>query len=417
MTPSSSLARRAVLGALVCQMGLGLGGYVLAAFLRPIVAELGWSRAAFSVSTLPFLLGMSLASPLVGGLTDRLGPHRVFAAGIVVVAGTLAGLSSMQTLWEFYAWGFVLGLGVTGLGDIPAGTVVARHVGAHAGLALGVAYIGSNIGGALVPLIASAVTEAANWRVALQVLGAIGLAVILPAALWIVPDGRNGDAEGPAPDETAAAGMSLAEARGTRSFWILGFVLFSFYFYYVGINHHLVAFLTDEGFTDAAAARRFSFVVAVGIAGKLGIGAIADRVGLRRAMLLTFGLLTAASWLLLILGHAPRMLPVFLTVHGFTVAAENVLLPLAITACFGARHLPAIYGALMLALLPGGALGPYLSGLSFDRLGTYQPAFATFAIGNLFALVGLMTLPLGGRHEVSRFGASADRGRGPGGGP
>ena len=80
----------------------------------------------------------------------------------------------MQTLWEFYAWGFVLGLAVTGLGDIPAGTVVARHVRAQAGLALGVAYIGSNIGGALVPLVASAVTEAANWRVALQVLGALG---------------------------------------------------------------------------------------------------------------------------------------------------------------------------------------------------------------------------------------------------
>jgi MFS family permease len=132
-------ARRAILGALICQMGLGLGGYVLAAFLRPIVAELGWSRAAFSVSTLPFLLGMSLASPLVGAVTDRIGPRRVFAAAIVVVAGTLAGLSSMQTLWQFYGWGFVLGFAVTGLGDIPAGTVVARHVRGQAGLALGVA--------------------------------------------------------------------------------------------------------------------------------------------------------------------------------------------------------------------------------------------------------------------------------------
>lgn len=390
----NATARRAVLGALVCQMGLGLGGYVLAAFLKPIVTELGWSRAAFSVSTFPFLLAMSLASPLVGTATDRLGARRVFATGILVVAAALVGLSTMQTLWGFYAWGFVLGLGVTGLGDIPAGTVVARHVRGRTGLALGVAYIGSNIGGALVPLIATAVTAAASWRVALQVLAALGVLLILPAALWIVPDGK-GDAGAEPEDEPAAAGMSLAEARRTRAFWVLAAVLFSFYCYYVGVNHHLVAYLSDEGFTDAAAARRFSYVVAIGIAGKLGIGALTDRVGLRRAVLLTFGLLTGGSWLLLALGHVPLLLPVFLTVHGFTVAAENVLLPLAVTACFGARHLPAIYGALMLALLPGGVIGPTVSGWSFDALGTYRPAFAVFALGNVLALAGLAALRLG----------------------
>ena len=85
-------------------------------------------------------------------------------------------------------------------------------------------------------------------------------------------------------------------------------------------------------------------------------------MGLRRAVLITFGALTAASWMLLALGAAPWLMPVFLTVHGFTVAAENVLLPLAVAACFGPRHLPAIYGALMLALLPGGTIGPAISG-------------------------------------------------------
>ena len=70
-----------------------------------------------------------------------------------------------------------------------------------------------------------------------------------------------------------------------------------------------------------------------------------------------------------------------------------------------------------LALLPGGVLGPYLSGLSFDRLGTYQPAFTAFAVGNLLAFLALTTLPLRGKAEQGRFGADAGRGRGPGGGP
>jgi len=390
-------ARRAVLGALVCQMGLGLGGYVFAAFLKPIVTELGWSRTAFSVSSLPFLLAMSLASPVVGAATDRLGPRRVFAGGITVVAAALVGLSCMQTLTQFYVLGFVLGMGATALGDIPAGTVVARFVRGHAGLALGLVYIGSNIGGALVPIVATSVTGISSWRTALQVLAAIGLVLILPAALWLVPGGSGiaGDARADAPE--AADGLTLPQARGTRAFAILGAVLFLFYCYYLGVNNHLVAYLTDEGFSDASAARHFGYVVAVGIAGKLGIGLVTDRLGLRAAVLATFGALTAGSWLLLYLAAVPAMRPVFLTVHGLTVAAENVLLPLVVVGCFGARHMPAIYGALMLTLLPGGVIGPLAAAWSFDVLGSYRPAFGAFAVGTVVALAGLAALPLARR--------------------
>jgi MFS family permease len=380
-------ARRAIAGAMICQMGLGLGGYVFAAFLKPIVTELGWSRTAFSVSSLPFLVAMAFASPIVGASADRFGPRRIFAAGICVVAAALVGLSFMQAIWQFYVLGFVLGLGATALGDIPAGTVVARFVRGHAGAALGFVYIGSNIGGALVPLVATGVTGMASWRVALRVLAVIGLAVVLPAALRLVPGGSGMRAETNATIETD--GVSLAAARRMPAFSVLAGVLFLFYCYYLGVNNHLVAYLSDAGFGDAAAARSFGYTVAVGIAGKLGIGLLVDRVGLRAATLATFGALAAGSWLLLGLGAAPALRPIFLTVHGASVAAENVLLPLVVVACFGARHMPAIYGALMLALLPGGVVGPLVAARSYDVLGSYRPAFASFAAGNLLALAGL----------------------------
>jgi MFS family permease len=346
---------------------------------------------------LPFLLAMALASPVVGAATDRFGPRRVFATGIVVVVTALLGLSAMRTLWQFYALGFLLGMGATALGDIPAGTAVARFVRGHTGLALGVVYIGSNVGGAIVPIVATHVAEVATWRAALQVLAALGLVVILPAALWLVPGGTGEPEPAAEPDGTPADGITLAAARPTRAFAFLGLSLFFFYCYYLGVNNHLVAYLTDEGFTDAAAARHFGYVVAVGIAGKLGIGMVADRVGLRPALLGTFGALTAGSCVLLGLGAVPALRPVFLTVHGLTVAAENVLLPLVVTACFGARHMPAIYGALMLALLPGGVVGPLAAAWSFDALGTYRPAFVAFAAGNVAVLVMLARVPVAAR--------------------
>jgi MFS family permease len=373
-------ARRVLLACLVCQMGLGLGGYVFAVFLKPIVHELGWTRAAFAGSGGPFLLAMALASPLVGAATERVGPRVVFAGAITIVAAALLGLSWMQSLAQFYALGFVLGAAATGLGDIPVGGVVTRFVGARPGFALGLVYVGSNLGGTIVPLVASAVTAAADWRMALRVLAIGGWCLVFPFAWLGIPAGLHGAAPSSA---ARLEGMTLAEARRTPSFWCLGVALFGFYFYYLGVNNHLVALLSDQGFTHAEAARRFGWAVFVGVAGKLVIGQLADVTSVRRMTLVTFGVVVVASVVLLGVGRWPWLLPVFLTLHGFAVAAENVVLPLTVASAFGSAHVARIYGVLMLALLPGGVLGPMFAGWMFDVGQGYWRAFAVFAATNL----------------------------------
>ncbi len=381
-------------------MGLGLGGYIFAVFLKPIVNDMGWSRAAFSASGGPFLLAMSLASPLVGTLTERMGGRLVFSLAITLVGAALVLLSYMQTLWHFYLLGLLLGAAATGLGDIPAGAVVSQWFKHNRGLALGLVYIGSNIGGSIVPIVATEIAAVSSWRVALRVLAVVGWAVILPFALWVVrepPAANDMHAHGTADPVIGTVpggsdGLTLAQAMRTPSFWILAAVLFSFYFYYLGVNNHLVAFLSDAGFSDAAAARRFSAAVAVGIAGKLGMGLLADRVPIRAAIILNFALMTAGSFVLLGVGKAPVLLPVFLTIHGFTVAAENVMLPLVVAHCFGVQHMAQIYGAIMVVLLPGGIAGPTFAGYVFDTLGSYRIAFTSFAVLNVVAVGALLLL-------------------------
>ena len=48
-----------------------------------------------------------------------------------------------------------------------------------------------------------------------------------------------------------------------------------------------------------------------------------------------------------------------------------------------------ISGALMLALLPGGVLGPIFAAATHDALGSYQIAFTTFAGLNLLVIAAL----------------------------
>ncbi len=388
----SSRARWVLLGCLVCQMGLGFS-YVFTTFLKPIVAELGWTRTAFSGAGGPLLLSMALASPLIGGLTDRFGPRRVLALSTLLLATALVSFGAMQSLPHFYATSLLFGLALTGLGDIPVGALAARWFERSRGLVLGIIYVGSNVGGSLVPIAATMVAARASWRTALFVLAAAAIALILPFALFAVrepraderswdPGGASGESAPAAPE---ARSLDLAAALRTRTFWILAVALFVFYFYYLGVINHLIAFLSDRGFSDPAAARRFGGAVAVGIVGKLAIGALADRIPTKAALLANFALVALASVLLLFVDQ-PGVLLVFLLVHGFAVAAENVLLPLIVAESFGVAHMAQIYGALMFALLPGGALGPIFAARMYDTLGSYQLAFTTFAVLNAASL-------------------------------
>jgi MFS family permease len=385
-----------LLGCLVAQMGLGCV-YFFGVTLRYIVKDFDWSVTAFAASTFPLLAGYAIGSPVVGTLTDRLGGRRVMAGASVLLAATFVGIARMETLAEFYALSLAMGIALVGVGDIPVAAVTARWVARGRGLALGFVYTGSNLGGTAVPLVAAAIATRSSWRDALVVIAGLVVATILPVVLWTVREPPAGftpetdPGEDEAVDPTGGEGLDLAAAVRTRSFWILFASLVLFYFYYLGVNHHLANHLAEIGYSDGKAAASFAGAAFVGVAGKLAIGGLADRIAHKRALLLNFGVMAGASLLLLGVGN-PALLPVFLVAHGFTVAAENVLLPLIVADCFGVRHLAQIYGVLMIALFPGGTLGPVFAGRVFDRLGSYQSAFAVFVVLNLLTVAMLLAV-------------------------
>lgn len=377
-----------VAACLGCQIGMGAGGYIFPVFLKPVTDELGWSRAQYAFALPIMSTTVALAGPLVGWFSDRRGPRLVLAAGSILMSGALIRAGGMQTPGDLYLVALAVGIAVACLGDLPTGAAITARFRDRRGLALGLVYIGSNIGGALVPLAGALLARGASWRSAFVAIGA-ALLIILPLALSVGarPAARAADAAAPA--------LVWRELLRRRDFWLLFWVLFAFYLYRLGINAHLVAFLSDLGYSSLEAAGGFSLALALGIVGKLATGALADRLGARAAVLANFALIAFASLLLLSPLIATAM-PLFLVVHGFATAAEDVVMPLIIAQRFGAAQLGRVYGVLLLALIPGGAAGPILAGQVFDATGSYTPVFAAFALTNLTAVVALALV---GREE------------------
>jgi MFS family permease len=164
-----------------------------------------------------------------------------------------------------------------------------------------------------------------------------------------------------------------------------------FFFYFLGILDCLVLFLTDTGMPREQAVSFFSQALGLGMVSKIALGLLADRIHHKTAILIDYALLTLSSVVLLALPN-DALIWAFVGCFGFAAAARDVVTPLMVTTCFGVRYMAQIYGALMLTLLPGGALGPVFAAAVHDRTGSYELAFATFAALNGAALVALCFL-------------------------
>jgi OFA family oxalate/formate antiporter-like MFS transporter len=383
-----------IVGCLICQMGLGFG-YVLNPLAKDILAELGWSRAELSAARLPQLLVMSLASPLVGMLTVRLGARRILMVSAGLLGVCFAVLSTVESLWAYYALFLLLGLALTGVGDITVGQVVAEWVERGRGMALGIVYVGSNLGGVLLVPIAVGVADQSSWRDAILVLSGCAIFVLLPAAAFLVRSPEEGEGRR-AREHDAGSGESLAGAHDldlraalrTPTFWLLFFSLLTFFFYFLAILEHLVLFLSDEGMSRKDAAAAYALALGLGIWSKLGLGILADRIPEKASLLLDYGLLAVSSIVLLALPH-DSLLWVFVATYGISVAARDVVYPLIVTRCFGVSHMAEIYGVLMLTLVLGGGLGPFFAASVHDSTGSYDLAFQTFAVLNVASVLGL----------------------------
>ena len=394
-----------VLGCLLAQMGLAYG-YIFPALANDILGEMGWTRSEFSFARLPQLAAMAAVSPWVGLLSLRYGARRVILAAVALLGMAFLAFPQVSSLDQYYGLMIVTGLALTGVGDITVGHMVSQWVTRSRGLALGIVYAGSNIGGVLLVPIVVALANETDWRTALLAMGLGAFALLLPAVGLLLREVRTGEQSTSPPEPEpeperdhrrrparrpeSDSDLNLRAALRTRSFWILFFSLFTFFFYFLALLEHLVLYLTDLGLERNEAVRLYTIAIGLGISSKIGLGLLADRIPEKYSILLDYGVLTLSS-LLLLADPDSWLIWAFIGSFGFAYAARDVVYPLIVSDCFGLRYLAPIYGALMLTLVLGGC-GPLFAAAIHDHFGSYAFAFGSFAFLNCASLLALLFL-------------------------
>lgn len=397
-------ARGVVLGAGL-NLFMGTGQVLLfsfGVFVKPIIADTGWSRSQISAAVLWGQLLIALAAPLTGLAVDRFGARRVarFAGPSLGLGVMLIGLfaESAGSFVFLFALSFLLGAAQV---PVPYVKAVANWYQKRLGLALGSAMILSGAGVALIPPLSAALIDAAGWRMAYVALAIIVWLVSIPSVAFLLHEPPsetvNSDRNARAENAIAMHGMTLTRAMRTRPFWLIAT---SFYLISVVVGagtHVLPIILSDAGFE----AQQGSFVMTVvGVAmmiARFGFGALLDRFPASRLTALVFAG-AAIGFLCLASGISAITVAVAAVLIGLALGAEVDALAYLASRAFGRRHLGAVYGALMFCFSFGLGCGPALFGQLFERTGSYQDAFWLAAIAASVAALTILSL---GRSELT----------------
>jgi predicted MFS family arabinose efflux permease len=372
-------------------------------FLPALLAEFGGSRAATAFTASLLWLGGAALSPVAGYLVARWNPRLLVTSGLGIVALGMALGSLAPTLPLFLAaMGGLggIGLGLTGMTTHAA--LIADQYVRRRGLATGIAFGGSMAAYALAPPAQWLITHW-GWRQAFWCYAAIILAVV-PWALRTHPV-RLASAldRGPArPDETAVTVSSIVRSLG---FWSL-LVMFTTppLFGYLATTQHALYF-TARGFTVAQASLLLAIGGILAGCGRALAGLVADRFGGPTAGFLSFS--CSLVGMLCLLGMEVRPLGVLAAGYVFFLFLPLGSRASIVTVLLGRLAPPAHYGVIF-GLLGignnlGAALGPWLSGVLFDRTGSYVVIYVS-AIA--IALTGLWALAV---FTVSTGGARVPR--------
>jgi len=389
-------------------------------FFDALYAEFGWSRAVLSGAASTANLVMGAGAFLFGALTDRLGPRRIITvAGFAIAAGYLF-MSRIQLPWQLYAtYALLVGIAFAAH-DVVTLSTVARWFHNRRGRMSGLVKVGTGVGQVIGPPAAALLIAGFGWRSAYLWIAAVAGPLVLLAGQFMRRSPDSGDSRGPAapaapdseqddpgeptPDQDAsqAAPAYSAHAHPEDSsrarelmrrpaFRLMGLAQLSLFFSVFTVIVHVVPYATDLGISREIASGVLSVIGGLSIAGRLAVGALADRIGARRSMLLCAGILASALAFLQFAGSV-YTLYLFAVIYGFAHGGVFTGMSPMVADYFGLRVHGLLYGAIVFVGTVAAALGPPIAGGAFDLLGTYRPVFVLLVVLALVAVIALLRL-------------------------
>jgi MFS family permease len=382
------------IGALMTCVAVG-AMFSLAVFLQPMTEATGWSRAAISGAMTLNFIAMGIAGFGWGALSDRFGTRSVVLAGSVLLGLGLALASRATTQTGFLlTYGLIVGI-AAGSFFAPMIASVMSWFERHRSLAVSLVSVGVGVAPLTISPFAAWLVSWTDWRSA-QLIIAIGVwALLVPASLF-VRQAPAGGADTAAPLPAGTHG-SVGSALRSAPFIVLALTYFACCAAHSGPIFHTISYAVVCGVPLTAAVTVYSVEGLAGLGGRVALGLLADRYGVKRILIagLVIQALAAGSFV-----FAARLEEFYLVAAIFGFAYGGVMPLYAVLArdYFAQHIMGTVLGAATMVASLGMALGPLAGGWIFDHFGEYAWLYiGSFALG-LGAVAMALAFPPIPRH-------------------
>jgi MFS family permease len=365
--------------------------YIVGVVLPAMQAEFAVSRGDASLPYMFTMICFGVGGLLMGRLADRFGVMVPLLTGAVSVSLGFALSGVATNIWTVaLVHGVLIGLLGSSAMFAPLIADTSLWFKRRRGIAVAICASGNYLAGTIWPPVVQHFVAGYGWRATYEGIALISVVTLTALALLMR---RRPPAVSASPVQTLANAASarpfgLSPAVAQWSLCVAGVACC------VAMSMpqvHIVAYCGDLGYGAARGAQMLSIMLGFGIVSRLLSGAICDRIGGLRTLLLGSAL-QGVALLLFLPFDGLVSLYVISALFGLFQGGIVPSYAIIIREYFPANEAGGRVGTVLMFTLFGMALGGWLSGKVFDVTGSYHAAFINGIAWNLLNMTIAVTL-------------------------
>ena len=385
-------------GILVMAVAYGIVCNCFSLYVKPVTEDLGFTRQSFNVCVTIINVVYMLLSLFAGKIFSKIKVLTLMKISCIVLPASYFCYSLCTELWMFYVVALLTGTTSALLTFLPFTLLIANWFDEKRGFAIGMAFMGSGVGGMLFNTLGGGWMETMGWQAA-SVIMSVCIAVIAipvvflvlkekPQDIGIAPLGAgSGNGKAAAP----VYGIDFKSALRMPSFWAT--VAFAFFIGFAAttLSNTIVPHLSDVGFSARHASTIMSIYMGCLAVCKILLGTMYDKLGMKKA--------TVIACLMVAVGLAGLLLGANLWAHILVVAGAalgcavgTVAYPNLTQAAFGTVAYATIYGIVSAANSLSNSVAPLYYSAIYDITGSYNIGLITGIVLVIVALLLLMLI-------------------------
>lgn len=354
----------------------GFGVYLFANLVVDMRRDIGFDYTTVGIITGGAQIGFLVFSSVTSYISRYVQGWKISLISTMVTSVALLGLSVSDSIWLSGGLLILLG-GCSASVYIPLAEIVTKGFSPDKrSRVMGLISSGTSYGVFINGLLVSFLTVHGGWRSIWLTAGCISVALCFVGYFLL----RGAVAEPEQRITKVDAAAHQPAAWMSRSLYVVWAVAFLNGVTLLPFQTYLAPYLRDElGVSVATTGFLWTTIGAVGMASGFLVGWIADRIGVKAALVLCF----ASAGLAALLVYATHALPAFyVAAFLFALAFYPIfgLVPTYIGQIVDVSRLTQAFGIANVLIGLGGVCGNFLGGLSKDLTGSFSTVYIAVAV-------------------------------------